>query len=236
MSLQPIKRSSLVEAVVTQLRTPIHTGEWPVGARVPVESELAARFSVGRNTVREAVRVLVHAGMLDRRQGAGTFVCRASDTQDLVRSVERAGLHDRVEMRLLLETEAARLAACRRTEHDCETLQAALAERATYLETRETDAGIEAFVAIDAAFHDAIVAAAHNTALSDMYRYFAVATRQIIRLTETETDLPAPNQAAHTAVHDAIVAGDTDAAEAATRALLTPALDTLMNATPQSQS
>lgn len=234
MPLQPIDRSSLVEAVVTQLRAPIHTGEWPVGTRIPVESELATRFGVGRNTVREAVRVLVHAGVLDRRQGSGTFVCRAHDAQEFVRSIERAGLHDRIEMRLLLETEAARLAADRRTGRDCETLKAALAERAASLEAGETD--IEAFIAIDATFHDAIVAASHNTALSDMYRFFAVATRQIIRLTETESDLPAPSQAAHIAVYDAIFTANADAAEASTRALLMPALDTLINTRLQSQS
>lgn len=227
MSLEKIPRSSLVEAVVTQLRAPIAAGEWPVGERIPVETELARRFGVGRNTVREAVRVLVHAGVLNRRQGAGTYVCRADDAQDMIRSVERAGLRDRIEMRLLLEAEGARLAAERATPADCRAIGAALAARRDWHAENAAGAEIDRFVAIDAGFHDAVVAASHNSALIDIYRYFAVATRQIIHLTETEADLPAPSQAAHAAVHDAIVAGDAEAAEAAIRALLTPMLDAL---------
>lgn len=231
MTLEPIRRSSLVEAVVTQLRASIDSGAWPVDTRIPIEAELAERFDVGRNTVREAVRVLVHAGVLDRRQGSGTFVRQADNAQNLVRSIERAGLRDRIEMRLLLETEAARLAAGRRTDADCERLCGALEKRAAYPGRSDMSGrDVETFVAVDAAFHDAVVAASHNAALIDMYRYFTVATRQIIRLTETEGDLPAPSQAAHECVYRAILAGDADAAEATTRTLLLPTLE----ATPQS--
>lgn len=227
MSLDKIHRSSLVEAVVTRLRAPIASGEWPIGERIPVEAELAERFGVGRNTVREAVRVLVHAGVLIRRQGAGTYVCRLDDAHDMIRSVERAGLRDRIEMRSLLEAEGARLAAVRASPADCQIIADALAARGAWRDEKKYGADVDQFVTIDAGFHDAVVAASHNSALIDLYRYFAVATRQIIHLTETDADLPAPSQAAHAAVYEAIVAGQPDAAEAATRALLTPMLDAL---------
>lgn len=65
----------------------IGSGEWPVGFRVPPEPELVRALGVSRNTVREAVRALVHVGMLDPRPGDGTYV-RADTGPDA--ALERA--------------------------------------------------------------------------------------------------------------------------------------------------
>ena len=90
-------------------------GEWPVGSRIPTEPQLVEALGVGRNTVREAVRALVHAGVLECRQGSGTYVI-------VDRRAGRGGgpparpPHRRaeaVEVRRAFEVEAARLAALR---------------------------------------------------------------------------------------------------------------------------
>ncbi|GAB3675974.1 FadR/GntR family transcriptional regulator [Salinisphaera aquimarina] len=221
MTLARIPRGSLVESVIDHLRRIIASGEWPVGDRIPVESILAERMGVGRNTVREAVRVLVHAGMLDTRQGDGTYVRAQLDPAQTLRRIDRAGLRDRIEVRLTLEVEAARLAAGRRNETDIADMRRALQARA--------DAGdaLEARIAHDARFHQAVVAAAHNSALMELYRHFAGAIRNTIERTETDIDLPEPSQADHERLLNAIRTGDQPGAADAARALLTPALDAL---------
>lgn len=74
MNKAKLPRLSLVDSAVAELRSAVARGEWPVGERIPTEPRLSEQFGVGRNTVREAVRVLVHAGLLETRQGDGTYV------------------------------------------------------------------------------------------------------------------------------------------------------------------
>ncbi len=126
MALQAAGRQSLVDTVVEALRSQLAAGEWKVGARIPTEHALAEQLQVGRNTVREAIRVLVHAGMLRSRQGEGTFVVSAADPGDIMRGVQRAGIRDVLELRIALEAEAARLAALRHEPADLERMRAAL--------------------------------------------------------------------------------------------------------------
>src|SRR4051794_34097626 len=72
--LRAARRSGLIDQVIEQLRGQIESGRWAVGNRIPTEAELAASTGTSRNTVREAVQSLVHAGLLERRQGSGTYV------------------------------------------------------------------------------------------------------------------------------------------------------------------
>lgn len=232
MSLAQVHKKSLVESVITQLRATIESGDWPVGERIPVESELAQRLGVSRNTVREAVRVLAHAGMLDTRQGAGTFVRAAIDPAQLLRRIDRSALLERVEVRLTLEAEAARYAAVRHTPEDRAAMRAALDDRVDQRSdnTAAKADPLETFIQADARFHAAVVAAAHNSALMELYEYFAAAIIETIRQTEMDRDLPEPSQADHEALFDAITARDPDAAVAATRRLLAGTINVLSNA------
>ncbi|MFV2119542.1 FadR/GntR family transcriptional regulator, partial [Streptomyces sp. Act-28] len=79
MALSSPRRSALSDQVIAQLRNQITSGEWPVGSRIPTEPELVEQLGVARNTVREAVRALAHNGLLDIRQGSGTYVIATSE-------------------------------------------------------------------------------------------------------------------------------------------------------------
>ncbi|GAB3853048.1 hypothetical protein GCM10029963_43650 [Micromonospora andamanensis] len=109
-------RGRRVRETIAQLRQRIMDGEWPVGGRIPTEPQLVEALGVGRNTVREAVRALAHAGVLECRQGSGTYVL---STDELAPVVARRLTDDRmtevIEVRRAFEVEAARLAARRRT-------------------------------------------------------------------------------------------------------------------------
>ncbi|RJL34490.1 FadR/GntR family transcriptional regulator [Bailinhaonella thermotolerans] len=178
MALQSAQRSALVDQVIAQLRAEIAAGSWPVGSRIPTEPELSAMLGVGRNTVREGVRALAHAGLLEIRQGAGTFVRAASELAGAVRRrVADSEWREALEVRRALEVEAARGAASRRTEADMAGLEAALARR----EQAWSGGDVERFVEADVRLHELIVRAAHNRLLADLYADLGDAIRTTLR-------------------------------------------------------
>jgi len=61
----------------------IRTGEYPVGNKIPAETELADYYKIGRPTVRQAIDFLVRRHLLVRRRGSGTYVCDPQETVDL---------------------------------------------------------------------------------------------------------------------------------------------------------
>src|ERR1041384_4924635 len=80
MNLGPVVRGDTLSGrVINRLRQQITSGAWPVGSRIPTEPELVAQLGVARNTVREAIRALAHNGLLDIRQGSGTYVVATSE-------------------------------------------------------------------------------------------------------------------------------------------------------------
>ncbi|MET0994175.1 MAG: GntR family transcriptional regulator, partial [Mycobacterium sp.] len=157
--MQPVRRASLISQVTEQLRNEIRSGTWPIGSKIPTEPELSELTGTGRNTVREAVQALVHAGMLERRQGSGTYVVAVSDLGGTLGNYF-AGAHQRdvLELRRALDITAATLAAARRTEDDIAELTRLLALRTASWEGQDVDAATTA----DVALHRAIVAPSHN--------------------------------------------------------------------------
>jgi DNA-binding FadR family transcriptional regulator len=164
--LSTARRSGLVDQVIDQLRGSVVSGEWPVGTRIPNEAVLAESLGVGRNTVREAVRALAHAGLLEVRQGDGTYVRATSEVSGALRRLCGAELRDVLQVRRGLEVEGARLAAANRTEDDLADLRSLLARRREHQRAGRTDD----FARADAEFHLAIVRSSHNVILTELYR------------------------------------------------------------------
>src|SRR3954451_5868247 len=166
MPLTTTPRTKLVDHVIEQLRQLVGSGEWPVGQRIPNESELVKSLGVGRNTVREAIRALAHTGVLEVRQGDGTYVRATSEVSSALRRLCGSELREVLQVRRCLEVEGARLAAAARRNEDVTALRQLLRRR-DELELGEDDA---AFVAADAALHFAVVQASGNTVLTELYR------------------------------------------------------------------
>lgn len=204
MPLRSAERTTLVPQVIAQLRDQIASGEWAVGTRIPPEPDLAALLGVGRNTLREAVLALVHAGLLERRQGSGTFVVGAQELSGaLSRRVADAQPEEILEVRRAFEVEAARSAALRRTDDDLTALDRALAAR----EAAWASGDAPAFVDADVALHQCVVAAAHNRILADLYAHFGPALTASI--TEwAGSDLTPERYTDHSRLIDAIRDGD----------------------------
>ncbi|GGU21955.1 FadR/GntR family transcriptional regulator [Streptomyces lavendofoliae] len=208
MALSSPRRSALSDQVIAELRNQITSGEWPVGSRIPTEPELVEQLGVARNTVREAVRALAHNGLLDIRQGSGTYVVATSELAGVMhRRFAAADPRHIAELRSTLESSAARLAAARRTERDMRQLDALLARREEAWEAGDA----ERFVAADATFHLAVVAASHNEVMSELYADLGHLMRDWLR-DDVGQDLRPENHMDHARLVEAIRAGDAEAA------------------------
>ena len=204
MTLTSPKREPLADQVIAQLRAQITSGEWPVGSRIPTEVELVEQLGVARNTVREAVRALAHNGLLDIRQGSGTYVLATSELAGVMhRRFADADLEQVTELRLALEAAAARLAATRRTDPDIKLLDTALARR----EDAWRSGDVEDFIQNDAAFHQAVMAAAHNEVLAALYADLGEVLRTELRQTVGPV-LVEQRYVSHDGILAAIRAGD----------------------------
>jgi DNA-binding FadR family transcriptional regulator len=168
-TMKPIERRSLVDTVVSALQTQISSGEWDVDDRIPTELELVAQLGVSRSSVREGVRSLVQLGLLETRQGDGTYVVAKDPTQvALRRALTGADSREVMRVRQALDALAAREAALHRTEDDVAHLTAQLRAR-----TAAAKKGDEvAFTRHDVAFHIGVVAASHNKLLAGIYASF----------------------------------------------------------------
>lgn len=213
-SLRSARRAGLIDQVIEQLRTQITSGEWAVGKRIPTETELSQLTATSRNTVREAVQSLVHAGLLERRQGSGTYVLAASELAGAVsRRVAKARRLDVLEVRRTLEVGAARLAASRRTPADIKLLRELHEGR----QAARLLGDVDELVARDVRLHRAIVQASHNPVLTDLYEDLVVALQENVRL---NVAVIAPEDDDHAALVEAVIAGDAETAAAEAAAFL----------------
>lgn len=178
MSLSSPKRSALSSQVIDELRHQITSGSWPVGTRIPTEPELVEQLGVARNTVREAIRALAHNGLLDIRQGSGTFVVATSELAGVMqRRFADAATQDIAELRSTLEAEGARLAAQRRTPQDLRQLEVLLDRRESAWASRD----VGRFVEADATLHLAVVQASHNEVLTALHADLGSVLRDFLR-------------------------------------------------------
>ncbi|WP_427893443.1 FadR/GntR family transcriptional regulator [Kribbella sp. GL6] len=216
MPLASPSRTGLVDQVIASMQQMISTHEWPIGARIPTEPELVAALGVGRNTVREAVRALSHSGVLEARQGDGTYVRAPSELPAVMRRrVAAAELRSVIEVRRAYETEAARLAASRRTSDDMNVLERACAARDAAWRAGD----LREFVDADVAFHLAVVDAAKNPLLSELYVAFADLTRDSVAAV-IGPELRDDNYVDHSQLLEALRAQNAEAAMQATACFL----------------
>jgi GntR family transcriptional repressor for pyruvate dehydrogenase complex len=163
--LHSVKRRRIPEDIVQQFHSMIRQGTLSHGDRLASERDLATQFKVSRSSVREAIRSLELQGLVISKRGSGTFI--STENADSVLALMAASLNtggealrDIFEMRRVLEPAIAALAAERATDENVEQMSAILEEQQRQIDSGET--GVEA----DTAFHFALAAATHNSALN----------------------------------------------------------------------
>lgn len=176
--IAPLIKRSLVDQALEQLRLRIAQGVWAIGERLPTEPELSAELGISRNTVREAMRVLAFSGLIDIRQGDGSYLRSITDPLGTMRALSHCTLEQAQETRAMLEVEAIGLAALRRTDDDLHRLREALTASAELFQ-----GDLEAYISADLLFHQQLVDAAHNPALSELYQYFSAIVGAQLRQT-----------------------------------------------------
>jgi len=212
-----VPRLSLADATAAQLEARIAAAEWPIGARLPTETELMTQLGIGRSTVREAVRTLARVGLVQVRQGDGTYVIgRPADNEPLRLRCQRAQLHEIYDVREALDLQAARLAAERRSEEDLVALREHLAARAAAIAARDA----QGFADADVAFHQQIVAATQNDMLIDLYRVLGESLVRSLTVHKRESAFgDVDTTVEHESLLAAIAAGDAAAATQAVTSL-----------------
>ena len=157
----------LTEAAIRQIREMIAEGALAPAAKLPPEAELASDLGASRNTVREAVRALVTAGVLDVRRGDGTYVTSLRPEQLLDGIGAAAELMgndfslELVQVRRILEPAATAMAALRIDDES-------LAELETLLGKMRSAESQEVLVQMDSDFHAVVAAASGNSTLASM--------------------------------------------------------------------
>jgi GntR family transcriptional repressor for pyruvate dehydrogenase complex len=209
----------LAHELVERLKEKILGGEIEPGRKLPAESSLMAEYAVSRTVVREAISRLQAAGLVETFQGRGSFVLALPEatTFEPTRIRSHRDVLDMLDFRIGVETEAAALAALRRTDHQLKAIERAL-------KTFKSAAGNPArAVEADFAFHLKIAAASGNRFYTELLGSLGP---MMIMLPRTRLDPSYELTDAthftrvtleHENIHDAIARADAEAARAAVR-------------------
>lgn len=207
-NLEAIERRRLYQDVLERITALVRSGEIQVGDSFPSERELAQRFDVSVAVVREAFRVLEHAGLVDSRQGARRcLLSSALSFGPQLIGLEKTLQEDLLETRRLFETMIVRLAAVRRTEEDLAKLKAMRSGPVVFEGHEEMRAG-------DMELHLVLADAAHNKVMRSVQEHInriRVARQSIEIPVEVRLEL----RRAHLPLVKAIADKDPDAAAAA---------------------
>ena len=211
MTLSTSHRQPLADEVTGKLRNMIQSGEWPLQQRIPSETELMARLGVSRGTLREAVKALAHSGMLEVRRGDGTYVRATSEMSGAARRLYRDHTEVHIlEVRVGLDTQAARLAAKNATPDDVKALRALLSKRDAAWNAGDYPAWARA----DWGFHERVAQASGNPLLHELYISFGEVFHTDLLRQQDRPGFDGLPHEGHGALVDALEAHDREAAVA----------------------
>jgi DNA-binding FadR family transcriptional regulator len=205
-----VKRPPLVDEVIGQLRARLLSDDFNVGDKLPPESVLIAELGIGRTTLREAIRVLEHAGQVTVRHGSGTYVRSKSGEGLLATRLRQARVLEVFEVRRALELEMIRMAAVYRTNAASAAMKDSLEQMRQSLERHDK----QAFLDADMEMYRVLAAATRNSILMEIYASFTEALRLALTHVITMPGVMEGCLANHEELFEAIVARDADRAQA----------------------
>jgi GntR family transcriptional regulator, transcriptional repressor for pyruvate dehydrogenase complex len=227
--IRVINQNSVAGQVVRQLLNYLVSSNIGPGNKLPSERALAEHLGVGRSTVREAVKSLHLLGIVEVRQGDGTYL-RGTESTILPQILEwglvlaQPHARDLVEAREYLEIFVARRAAERMTGEGAEQLDGCIQRMAD----AEVSGRTQDFVEADVEFHFHIAEQAGNSVFVDLLRSIRTLLHVwITRVVESEGVGDTVQQ--HVRIAEAIKAGDAERAEEAMRAHMASAAERLRN-------
>lgn len=211
MSLTPSHRPALAEEVTAKLRAMIQSGEWTLNEKIPAEPWLMASLGVSRGTLREAIKALAHGGMLEVLRGDGTYVRATSEISGAAQRMYKEHTQEHiVEVRLGLDTQAARLAVRHATAEDIAAMRALLQLRRDAWQAGDYPAWARA----DWEFHERVAQASGNPLLHQLYVSFGGVFHDDLLRQQRRAGFNGVPHEGHDELADAIDAGDEEAAVA----------------------
>ncbi|GAU76426.1 FadR/GntR family transcriptional regulator [Fusibacter sp. 3D3] len=165
---QPVKTKKIYEMIIEQIQAMILSGKLKTGDKLPSERVLAEQFSASRASIREAIRSLEILGVVECRQGGGNFIgdYKRSNWIEPISLMFKLGggnFDEILEIRTVIEVEAARLAAIRITEEQKVAFIA-------LIEAFKSATSEEELSQLDQQFHIIIAEASHNVLIDTMMR------------------------------------------------------------------
>ncbi len=163
MAAPLVQRKRISDQVFEQMKEMIENKTWKIGEKIPSEAHLMEFFGVSRITMREAIRQLVCLGMLESRQGSGTYVCNYHEASFGIANIpSKQDLLLLLEVRRAIEIESASLAALRATDEDIQNL------RSICEQMHQENLTLEMSSTLDRKFHNAITIAAGNKYITEI--------------------------------------------------------------------
>ena len=158
---------TLAEQVADGIMNLIQETPYKAGDKLPTEKELCESTGAGRNTVREALKILASRNVLEIRQGAGTFVSEKQGIPDDPLGFSMVNDHvkltrDLLQVRIMLEPQIAALAAQCAKEHEIKELEEILEEMEAAMKKRED------YSELDTKFHTKIAQCTHNIVMENL--------------------------------------------------------------------
>lgn len=201
---------SAVAATVRALASMIAEGHWSQGSALPPQRELARLLDISRATLREAISVLLTTGKIKAQDnGRGFVIADGSDERNGAwPQAAPYSLREVYQLRHVVESYAAQLAAMSRTEHDL----AALSNTLAAFRRAAQDADLSGYVEADTEFHRQILAISGNRLLVDMHRTFAGVMQESQRMPVLHPGDLWPAVKEHELILEAIERGDPDGA------------------------
>ncbi len=158
---------TLAEQVADGIMNLIQETPYKAGDKLPTEKELCESTGAGRNTVREALKILASRNVIEIRQGAGTFVSEKQGIPDDPLGFSMVNDHvkltkDLLQVRIMLEPQIAALAAQCAKEHEIKELEEILEEMEAAIKKRED------YSELDTKFHTKIAQCTHNIVMENL--------------------------------------------------------------------
>jgi GntR family transcriptional regulator, transcriptional repressor for pyruvate dehydrogenase complex len=127
-SIRPLNRESVSSSIMNMITDYLLSRDLKPGDKLPTESEFALQLGVGRNSVREAIKMLSSLGIVEIKRGVGTFIAKSissSIMNPLILALvfEQGTSKELLELRLLIDTGAAELVILKATEEDIKKLE-----------------------------------------------------------------------------------------------------------------
>lgn len=203
MSTHKLRTVSVVEAIAEQLSEDIFSGMYRPGETL-VETQLAARFEVPRQTIRSAIVVLIHDGILRREPNKSVYIPQFSESD----------IRDLFAVRRLIELESVRILATQKI------LPKEAENAVRIMEVLCDEDSWDEVLKFDFKFHQALIAASGSSRLQKFYR--SISAEQRLALTYFRSSRESPSEIArqHRVLLDSIRSGDSEAAVEAFRAHL----------------